>query len=298
MGEATMPVTGGCLCGAVRYETTERPHRVGYCHCRMCQKASGAPVVVGVYFRLEAFRFTHGEPKLYKSSDIARRAFCANCGSRLIYEPLDSDSIAVEVGSLDNPEDAQPTYHTGVESRLPWLSLQDDLPCKRTDDGIPFAEFSNPAHEHIQPNSGTAVDLATAVAGGCLCGEIGYQVTGGQLRGTVCHCRTCRKISGAPFLTWAIFKPEQFKWIVGAPVSFRWSPEVIRKFCGNCGSPLSFQFDAAYSDQIVGTTTGTLDRPADFPPTRHNWTSRQLPWISFADGLPSHPHNAGDETEA
>ncbi len=128
-----MEWTGGCLCGAVRYEADERPLRIGYCHCRMCQKASSAPCTVGVYFAKRTFRFTRGQPTFYKSSQIADRGFCADCGSRLVYRPSGSDSIAAEVGSLDRPEDALPSYHTGVESEIFWLSLGDALPRKRSD---------------------------------------------------------------------------------------------------------------------------------------------------------------------
>ncbi len=128
------PITGGCLCGAVRYEAGEAPLRTAYCHCRMCQKAGGAPFAVGVFFRSEAFRITRGEAKFYKSSDFAERGFCATCGSRLIYRACGDPFVSVEVGSLDRPGDVTPEYHTGVESRVPWLTVDDDLPRLRTDD--------------------------------------------------------------------------------------------------------------------------------------------------------------------
>jgi hypothetical protein len=127
-----MNLTGGCLCGAVCYEAAGPPDRVGYCHCRTCQKASGAPVAVGVFFRDEAFRFTRGRPRFYRSSEIAERGFCPDCGSRLVYRPLGSGWISVEVGSLDRPEAAPPTYHTGIESQVSWFTLDDGLPRKRT----------------------------------------------------------------------------------------------------------------------------------------------------------------------
>ena len=101
-------ITGGCLCGAVRYEASETPQRAGICHCRMCQKSNGTPFAVGVYFHKTAFRFTRGEPKLYRSSDIADRGFCSACGSRLIFRPLDGPLVirAKASGSI------QPYYLT------------------------------------------------------------------------------------------------------------------------------------------------------------------------------------------
>lgn len=126
-------ITGGCLCGAVRYESTEQPHKIGYCHCRMCQRASGAPVAVGVYFHLDTFRFVRGAPTYYQSSAVVERGFCENCGSRLVYRNLGSDSLSVEVGSLDRPEITPPTYHIGIESQIPWFHIDDDLPRARID---------------------------------------------------------------------------------------------------------------------------------------------------------------------
>ena len=137
-----------------------------------------------------------------------------------------------------------------------------------------------------------------AWTGGCLCGAVRYRVTGPALRGTICHCGICRRAGGAPFLTWAIFASAQHAWTRGTPASFQASAAAIRTFCRACGGPLSFQFAGTVSDQILGVTIGTLDRPDGFPPTRHNWTSSQLPWISLFDGLPRNPGHAGDETEA
>jgi len=127
-------ITGGCLCGAVRYEAGEPPYKVGYCHCRMCQKTSGAPVAVGVYFNEQAVQFTKGEPKYYRSSEVAERGFCEHCGSRLVYRPLGTKSVSIDVGSLDNPEVAPPQYHIWVESQITWFTLDDELP-RRSSDG-------------------------------------------------------------------------------------------------------------------------------------------------------------------
>ncbi len=134
MSEKTLPMTGGCLCGAVRYEASEPPQKTLYCHCRMCQKTSGGPFEVSAFFRNETFRFTRGEAKLYRSSDIADRGFCENCGSRLIYRSIGGSLTGVDVGSLDHPGDVSPEYHTGVERQVPWLTIHDDLPRMRTEE--------------------------------------------------------------------------------------------------------------------------------------------------------------------
>lgn len=138
--EKSAPITGGCLCGEIRYQINEPSIDTNYCHCRMCQRFSGAPVVAATAFPREAVVFTQGNPKyfeatqehavFYESSLIAERGFCPNCGSSLIYRPLVrrwSDWIVVFTTSLDNPEDFGPGWHLGVESQMPWLNIQDDL---------------------------------------------------------------------------------------------------------------------------------------------------------------------------
>ncbi|MDP6475419.1 MAG: GFA family protein [Alphaproteobacteria bacterium] len=130
MDEITLPINGGCLCGAVRYEASEPPHHAEYCHCRMCQRHTGSAVGVYAAIRAGGLRITRGAPKFYKSSDICERGFCADCGSTLMDRYFDPDDpyIWVGVGSLDHPEYAPPNQHFGIESQLPWLTIDDDLP--------------------------------------------------------------------------------------------------------------------------------------------------------------------------
>ncbi len=135
MSEKTMPITGGCLYGAVRYEAGKPPYAVGYCHCRMCQQASGNVSGVFASFRGKAFRFTRGEPKFYKSSAWGKRGFCETCGTPLVMYYINSPDPGVLIGSLDHPEDWPPTsFHMGIESQIPWDTIHDDLPRIRTED--------------------------------------------------------------------------------------------------------------------------------------------------------------------
>lgn len=129
--------TGRCLCRSVRFETWDEPIAIGYCHCRFCQLALGAPLSAWVVYRKSAVRFLGDEPKTYKSSLIAERAFCGNCGTSLFtdhYAPDESEFITIRLASMDNPADFIPTLHFGVESQLPWLDINDDLPRIHTDD--------------------------------------------------------------------------------------------------------------------------------------------------------------------
>lgn len=131
IGGRKVPVTGGCLCGEIRYRVTEPALDTNFCHCRICQKFSGAPVTVGSTYATTAVQFTKGEPKYYRSSPFAERGFCANCGSSLTYRPLVpavgpawENWILIYTASLDNPVPNAPTWHLGVESQMPWLDIQ------------------------------------------------------------------------------------------------------------------------------------------------------------------------------
>jgi len=133
MAEKTMLITGGCLCGTVRFEATEPPSNVGVCHCRMCQRSSGGPHMVWAFVRRDAFRFIRGAPAYYRSSEHGERGFCGSCGSPLIYRDR-TETIGVPVGTLDNPADWPPDLgHGGMESRVPWDMITDDLPRSTTD---------------------------------------------------------------------------------------------------------------------------------------------------------------------
>ncbi|HEX2529560.1 MAG TPA: GFA family protein [Geminicoccus sp.] len=120
---------GGCLCGAVRYRFTGELRELLYCHCRMCQRAGGTPVVAWMTLSTSGLQWTGRPPASYQSSASARRFFCAACGSPLAFQADDEpDQIDLTIASLDDPARAAPTYHAWVSSRLPWFETSDDLP--------------------------------------------------------------------------------------------------------------------------------------------------------------------------
>ena len=136
-------ITGRCFCGEVRFEIGQPAIGAGYCHCKMCQRWSGAPLNAWVAFPKEAVRFTHGEPKYYKTSLIVERGFCAKCGSRLTYKllkPKPVEYLIFGTTCLDKPEDFAPTWHACVESQIPWLDLHDDLPRTRSEESPALRE--------------------------------------------------------------------------------------------------------------------------------------------------------------
>jgi hypothetical protein len=136
-------VTGGCLCGAVRYEAEVYLKTAHYCHCRMCQRSSGAPAEIGVTVKPGSLAFTTDEPTYYQSSPFARRGFCRLCGSSLVWEaPSRPDWTNLSVGSLDHPEEVMPSQHIHVDSQLPWYQLDDGLPRIRSDEDPELAAAS------------------------------------------------------------------------------------------------------------------------------------------------------------
>ena len=132
-------ITGGCLCNKIKFTSASEPIWISVCHCRMCQKAYGNTSAIFVAFEKGALEFTSGPPKFYHSSNIAKRGFCSDCGSPLLfsYDTLD----AVLVGTLDDPENWQPNgCHLGIESQIPWDIIHDSLPQYLTEDDPAFIE--------------------------------------------------------------------------------------------------------------------------------------------------------------
>lgn len=124
-----LPLEGGCLCGSVRYRISGPPHVAGYCHCRMCQRASGAPVVPWLIVASADFAWTAGPPRVYRSSPGAERLFCPSCGSQLAARPIAQPELfEVTLVSLDDPTATAPDHHIWTASRIAWFDTADDLP--------------------------------------------------------------------------------------------------------------------------------------------------------------------------
>ncbi|HEX7111624.1 MAG TPA: GFA family protein [Mizugakiibacter sp.] len=131
---------------------------------------------------------------------------------------------------------------------------------------------------------------ATAHEGGCLCGAVRYRVSGEPRALTRCHCRSCRLASGAPSLAWAIFRTEDFALIAGKLARFASSPGVVRTFCANCGTSLTYR--SAARPEAIDVTTATLDEPSRFAPTKEIWTGHALAWQPLDATLSHYPRSS------
>jgi hypothetical protein len=126
-----------------------------------------------------------------------------------------------------------------------------------------------------------------AIEGGCLCGAIRYRASGSAYGITHCHCRTCRRASGAPFVTWAGFDRDKFAFTQGLPTSHASSPDVLRAFCATCGTALTYQ--RADVPGSIDVTLGSMDDPERLKPEDHTWTESRLSWLALNDRLPQYP---------
>ncbi|WP_394781623.1 GFA family protein [Undibacterium sp.] len=121
---------GSCHCGAIRYEVLGDPFAADFCHCRDCQKTTGAPVGAWMDFKAEQVRWLQGSPAEYASSETIRRGFCSLCGSTLTYRSTaHPDYLTLSITSLDDPNAVRPTYHIYTDSQVEWLAISDD--CQR-----------------------------------------------------------------------------------------------------------------------------------------------------------------------
>jgi hypothetical protein len=130
--ESKSVLTGGCQCGAIRFAVTAPPTRISICHCRMCQKATGAPFASFADVEKRDFAWTRGKPAAFRSSSVAERDFCAKCGTPLSFRRIDGDRIEIMTGAFDRPDHIAPTRQYGTESRLGWVVGIANLPSHTT----------------------------------------------------------------------------------------------------------------------------------------------------------------------
>ena len=132
-------MTGGCACGAVRFEAEVDGDDAYLCHCRMCQRATGSLSIAFKNIPQAKLRWLSG-PDWYDSSPIARRPYCGKCGTSLGFQFKEGPNMDVTVAAFDDPGRFKPTSHFGAESvHEAWLDTS-GLPRKRTEEHKPLVE--------------------------------------------------------------------------------------------------------------------------------------------------------------
>ena len=94
----------------------------------MCQKASGAPMMAWATYERAKVAFLGTSPKMRRSSAVAERGFCGECGSTLVWRRPEAKTIDLAVATFDDPNALAPSEHIWTESRARWLTLTDHLP--------------------------------------------------------------------------------------------------------------------------------------------------------------------------
>jgi len=134
------PVTGGCGCGAVRFEVTKPFVSASYCHCTRCQRRSGTAASANARAEPGSVRVLEGDDELrsWAPDGGFEKLFCGRCGSALFSRPPGQDEIAgVRLGALDGDPGIRPTWHQFVAYAAPWQELPDD--------GLPRYDESRPS---------------------------------------------------------------------------------------------------------------------------------------------------------
>jgi hypothetical protein len=131
-GALPLPLTGGCQCGACRYEITMAPLTAYVCHCTECQRQSGSAFGMSMPVPRTGFFVRQGEPRTWRRTAASGRtvdcAFCPDCGSRLFHLPTRNDAVVnVKPGTLDEPDRVRPVGHLWTASAQPWVVIPSDV---------------------------------------------------------------------------------------------------------------------------------------------------------------------------
>jgi len=130
MRTITLPLTGGCHCGAVRYELSAPPLLTYVCHCTDCQRQTGTAFAMSMPAPRAAFRVTHGDPAHYRrqraNGSTASARFCGDCGTRL-FGDSHPEMVILRPGALDDPSWVKPVAQMWTRSAHAWACLDDIL---------------------------------------------------------------------------------------------------------------------------------------------------------------------------
>ncbi len=126
-----------------------------------------------------------------------------------------------------------------------------------------------------------SLDNKPQYSGGCQCGAVRFRVEGALGDASVCHCRMCQKASGNFYLPLVSVRQAKLTWTRGEPKKFRSSYYVWRGFCGDCGTPLTFE-----APDGAALAIAAFDQPAEIAPRIQWGTEAKLPYV---DGIPSLP---------
>ena len=123
------PLTGGCNCGAVRFEVTAPLVKASYCHCKRCQRRTGTAVSASAHPAEGTFRIVAGEEVLrcWKPEVGGEKWFCSVCGSHIYARnQTHADPIGIRLGAFDDDPGIRPSVRQFVRYAAPWEAIPDD----------------------------------------------------------------------------------------------------------------------------------------------------------------------------
>jgi hypothetical protein len=278
--ETIEPIRGACLCGAVSFEIAPPYHWLAHCHCSMCRKHHGTLFGTGLGVERSRFRWLTGQDEIvhYRSTDSFERAFCRRCGSKVPGDSHLADVVLVPAGTLEGDFGIRPRAHIFVGSKSPLYKINDDLTqFEAYPPGVDLAVVERP-QSRTRPG---------AVVGSCLCGDVGFEVSGELGRIVHCHCSLCRRSRGTAFASTLFCAPERFRWTRGKDRvrGFRLPPPRTYEvdFCARCGSPVP---TVVPDFGLVLIPAGSVDTSLRSPTAVHIHVGSKAVWHDITDSAP------------
>ena len=123
-------------------------------------------------------------------------------------------------------------------------------------------------------------------SGRCFCGQVRYELSGKPKAACHCHCESCRRAAGAPFVTWVSFDGDGLSLVSGTIAEYRSSPGVHRGHCAACGTTITYSWDKRPEE--IDIALSSLDDPSGIEPEAHIWVEDKVPWLVINDDLPQY----------
>lgn len=273
---------GRCHCGAIGFRVAGVPLRAGICHCRLCRLALGAPMMAGAVFPREAVTMLSGEARRFRSSERGTRHFCGACGTKLFFSADDVPDVIEVVGGLDPADQDPPAYDIWTEAKLSWVTL--DMAIAHHSRGrADGRDWAPPPPRPASPDPRRH--------GGCLCGDVVFRIDADPASRCFCHCEDCRRTAGAPVMAWGTVPSDAYHTLSGAPARYASSARGERRFCGRCGTTLTYRSRPLPGE--VDVALATLDDPSPWSPTAHVFAGERLPWLRLSPDLPERTADLG-----
>ena len=127
---------------------------------------------------------------------------------------------------------------------------------------------------------------SSTYSGRCFCGQVRYELSGRPKFTCHCHCESCRRSAGAPFVTWVSFDGEGFSLVSGTIAEYRSSPGVRRGHCADCGTTITYWCDK--QPEEIDIAVSSLDDTSGIEPEAHIWVGDKVSWLVINDDLPQY----------